>query len=76
VSSTFNVEAFTFVFNTFLVNIKERIWWTVRVVSTLNGSAFVILTAFKFATGFVTDTVDFFTFVFLGITDVELTIDI
>ena len=73
-SGTFNVKAFTFVFTTFLENIKGRVWWTVGVVSTLNGAAFVIFTSFEFATFIVTDTVDLFTFVGLGITDMGFSI--
>ena len=73
-SSTFNVETFTFVFTTFLEDIEGNVWWTVGVVSTLNGAAFVVFTSFKFATFIVTDTVDFDTLVELGITDMRFTI--
>jgi hypothetical protein len=73
-SGTFNVKAFTFVFTTFLENIKGRVWWTVRVVSTLNGATLVIFTSFEFATFIVTNTVDLFTFVGLGITDMGFSI--
>jgi len=72
----FDVYAFTLVFSTFLEDIKGDIWWTVTVVSTLDGSAFVVLTTFVFTTGVVTDAVNLFTFVFLGITGVEFTVDI
>lgn len=75
-SLTFNVQTFTFVFTTFLVDIKDRVWWTMGVVSTLNGSAFVVFTTFEFTTFIVTDTVDFDTFVDLGITDMGFSIDI
>ena len=75
-SSAFNVEAFTFVFKTFLVDIKGLVVWTVRVVSTCNGNTFVSFATFVFATSIVTDTIDFFTFVAFGITNVEFSIDI
>ena len=59
-----------------MVDIKGNVWWTMGVVSTLNGSAFVVFTTFEFTTFIVTDTVDFDTFVDLGITDMGFSIDI
>ena len=72
----FNVDAFTVVFTTFLVDTKENVWWTVLVGGTLNSNAFMTLTSFVFTTGIVSNTVDFYTLVDFGITDVEFTIDI
>ena len=72
----FNVDAFTFVFTTFLVDTKENVWWAVFIGGTLNSNAFMGLTSFVFTTGIVSNTVDFDALVELSITDVEFTIDI
>lgn len=72
----FNVYTFTFVFFAFLVYTEGDVWWTMFVSCTLNSTAFVVLTSFVFTTGFVSDTVNLFTLVDLGIADMVFTIDI
>jgi hypothetical protein len=68
VSLTFNIETFAFIFTTFLENVEYVIGWTVFIIGTWNGTAFMVLASFKFTAVVMANAINFFTLVGLTVT--------